>query len=95
MDANAYEWFDILNKELFVITKKFDSFTINIDEASHEIKERLKTFPAYLKAKKAGKSITIGNADGLIDWLLKVSHLYKEEKGKPSRRMRKLLKKRK
>jgi hypothetical protein len=95
VDANAYEWFDILNKELFVITKKFDSFTINIDEASHEIKERLKTFPAYLKAKKAGKSITIGNADGLIDWLLKVSHLYKEEKGKPSRRMRKLLKKRK
>jgi hypothetical protein len=92
VDANAYDWFDILNKELFGITRKFDSFTIDIDEASYEINERLKTFPAHLKAKKAGKAISIGNADGMINWLRKVSLLYTEEKGKPTRRMRKLLK---
>ena len=32
-------------------------------------------------------------AEGMVLWLAKVSHLYKEEKGKPSRRMRRLLKK--
>jgi hypothetical protein len=53
----------------------------------------LKTFPAHLKASKAGSAITIGNAEGMVLWLAKVSHLYKEEKGKPSRRMRRLLKK--
>ena len=38
-------------------------------------------------------AITIGNAEGMVLWLAKESHLYKEEKGKPSRRMRRLLKK--
>jgi|TARA_B110000211_G_scaffold230449_1_gene290014 hypothetical protein len=93
VDANAYHWFDLLNKELFKITRKLDSFRIEIEETPHEINNRLKTFPAHLKASKAGSAITIGNAEGMVLWLAKVSHLYKEEKGKPSRRMRRLLKK--
>jgi hypothetical protein len=93
VDANAYHWFDILNKGLFEIERKFDSFSIDIDETPHEINDRLKTFNAHLQAKKAGRSINIGNADGMIEWLKKVSHLYSSEKGKPTRRMRKLLRK--
>jgi hypothetical protein len=93
VDANAYFWFDILNKELFIITRKLDSFSIEIEEAAHEINNRLKTFPAHLQAKKAGKAISVNNADGMIEWLRKVSHLYSEEKGKPTRRMRRLLRK--
>ena len=92
VDANAYHWFDILNKGLFEIERKFDSFSIEIDETPHEINDRLKTFNAHLQAK-AGTSINIGNADGMIEWLKKVSHLYSSEKGKPTRRMRKLLRK--
>ena len=93
VDANAYHWFDILNKGLFEIERKFDSYSIEVDETAHEINDRLKTFNAHLQAKKAGKSINIGNAEGMIEWLRKVSHLYISEKGKPTRRMRKLLKK--
>jgi len=93
VDANAYHWFDLLNKELFKITRKLDSFRIEIEETPHEINNRLKTFPAHLKASKAGSAITIGNADGMVLWLRKVSHLYREEKGRPSRRMRRLIKK--
>ena len=93
VDANAYHWFDILNKGLFKIEKKFDSYSIDVDETAHEINDRLKTFEAHLQAKKAGKSINIGNAEGMIEWLRKVSHLYTSEKGKPTRRMRRLLKK--
>jgi hypothetical protein len=93
VDANAYYWFDLLNKELFSITRKLDSFSIEIEETPHEINNRLKTFPAHLKATKAGSAISIGNADGMIQWLRKVSHLYIEEKGKPKRRMRRLIKK--
>jgi len=93
VDANAYHWFDILNKGLFQITRKLDSFLIEIEESPHEINNRLKTFKAHLQAKKAGKAIAIGNAEGMVQWLREVSHLYIEEKGRPTRRMRKLLRK--
>ena len=68
VDTNAYLWFDILNKDLFKITRKLDSFVIEINEGTHDIKERLKSFPAHLQAKKAGKAINIGNADGFLTW---------------------------
>jgi hypothetical protein len=93
VDTNAYLWFDILNKDLFKITRKLDSFVIDINEGTHDIKERLKSFPAHLQAKKAGKAINIGNAEGFLKWLRKVRHLYSVDKSKPNRRMRRLLRK--
>ena len=93
VDANAYYWFDILNKGLFSIERKLDSFLIEVNETPHEINERLKSFSGHLQAKKAGSAISIENADGMLSWLSKVRKLYTEDKGKPSRRMRRLLKK--
>ena len=60
-----------MNKELFTIERKLDSFRIPVKEGPHEIKERMRTFPAHLQAKKAGESIHIENADGFIEWLSK------------------------
>ena len=91
VDTNAYMWFDILNKDLFTIKRKLDSFVIEIEESPHDIKERLKGFPAHLQARKAGPAINIGNAEALLTWLNGVRHLYTIDKGKPVRRMRKLL----
>lgn len=91
VDTNAYMWFDILNKDLFKIKRKLDSFVIEIEESPHDIKERLKGFPAHLQARKAGLAISIGNAEALLSWLNGVRHLYTIDKGKPVRRMRKLL----
>jgi len=91
VDTNAYLWFDILNKSLFETKWKGDSFVIYIEENPHEINERLKGFPGYLKAKKAGQSIVIGNAKEFIIWLKSVELLYSEDNSKPCRKMRKLL----
>ena len=94
VDLNAYHWYDILNKELFTIERKLDSFRIPVKEGPHEIKERMRTFPAHLQAKKAGESIHIENADGFIEWLSKVQNLYESDKKITScRGMRGLLKK--
>ena len=92
VDINAYQWYDILNKELFSIERKLDSFRIPVKEGTHDIKERLRTFPAHLQAKKAGEAIHIENADGFVDWLVKVQNLYESDKGiKSSKGMRNLL----
>ena len=94
VDLNAYHWYDVLNKELFTIERKLDSFRIPVKEGPHEIKERMRTFPAHLQAKKAGESIHIENADGFIEWLSKVQNLYESDKKiKSCRGMRGLLKK--
>jgi hypothetical protein len=93
VDINAYHWYDILHKELFKIERRLDSFRIPVNEGTHEINERLKSFPAHLQAKKAGKSIHIENADGFIAWISKVQHLYENDKGRSSRKMRHLLSK--
>ena len=66
---------------------------IDINEGTHDIKERLKSFQHTLKAKKAGKAINIGNADGFLTWLRKVRHLYSVDKGKPNRRIEKIIEK--
>ncbi len=93
VDINAYHWYDLLNKEMFSIERKLDSFRIPVDEGPHDINARLRTFPAYLQAKKAGSAIHIENAEGFIDWLSKVSELYESDKGKSIRGMRILLSK--
>ena len=92
VDSNAYLWFDLLNKGFFEIKRKIDSFIVEVGEAPHEINNRLKTFPAHLKATKAKSAIVIENANGMINWLRKVEDLYRLEKGKPTRRMRRLVK---
>ena len=93
VDTNAYDWYDLLNKEMFSIERKLDSFRIPIDEGPHDISGRLRTFPAHLQARKAGSAIHIENADGFIAWLSKVSNLYESDKGKSVRGMRILLSK--
>ena len=91
VDINAYHWYDLLNKEMFSIERKLDSFKIPVDEGPHDIAERLRTFPAHLQAKKAGQAIHIENAEGFIHWLSKVKHLYESDKGQSIRGMRHLL----
>lgn len=94
VDTNAYHWFDNLDKDLFKTEWKGDAFVIHIDEASHEVNERLRGFKAQLNAKKASKSIVIRNTKEFIKWLKGVESLYTEDNNKPTRRMRKLLRKR-
>jgi hypothetical protein len=91
VDINAYHWYDLLNKQMFSIERKLDSFRIPVDEGPHDISARLRTFPAHLQAKKAGSAINIENAEGFIDWLSKVRDLYESDKGKSVRGMRILL----
>ena len=91
VDINAYHWYDLLNKEMFSIERKLDSFKIPVDEGPHDIAERLRTFPAHLQPKKAGQAIHIENAEGFIHWLSKVNHLYESDKGQSIRGMRHLL----
>ena len=94
VDTNAYHWFDNLDKELFKTEWKGDAFVIHIDETPHEINERLRGFKAQLNAKKASKTIVIRNTKEFIKWLKGVESLYIEDNNKPTRRMRKLLRKR-
>jgi hypothetical protein len=94
VDTNAYQWFDNLNKDLFKTEWKGDAFVIHVDEAPHEINERLRGFKGQLKAKKASKTIAIRNSKELIKWLKAVESLYVEDNGKPTRKMRRLLRKR-
>ena len=91
VDINAYHWYDLLNKEMFSIERKLDSFRIPVNEGPHDIQARLRTFPAHLQATKAGQAIQIGNAEGFILWLSQVKNLYESDKGKSIRGMRHLL----
>ena len=50
VDTSAYQWFDNLNKGLFETEWKGDTFVISVDEAPHEINERLRGFKGSLDA---------------------------------------------
>ena len=47
--------------------------------------------PVCGEGESSGTNVSIGNAEALLTWLNGVRHLYTIDKGKPVRRMRKLL----